>query len=165
MTILYIVRHFDVVLSRCILYLQKNAYLGHLDIKVLELLWTKLIKIFRKNTIYILLTSKINKIQKKKIILQILLISRSPSLVILPYHLKKLATILKALRFKNNTNLKGRFFVHSLVKKHRKIYSHHFNVENKLRNTLLHGMHTIMKDYMQNYNDLFWVTIFYTRIY
>ena len=110
MTILYIVRHFDVVLSRCILYLQKNAYLGHLDIKVLELLWTKLIKIFRKNTIYILLTSKINKIQKKKIILQILLISRSPSLVILPYHLKKLATILKALRFKCNTNLKGRFF-------------------------------------------------------
>ena len=165
MTILYIVRHFDVVLSRCILYLQKNAYLGHLDIKVLELLWTKLIKIFRKNTIYILLTSKINKIQKKKIILQILLISRSPSLVILPYHLKKLATILNALRFKYNTNLKGRFFVHSLVKKHRKIYSHHFNVENKLRNTLLHGMHTIMKDYMQNYNDLFWVTIFYTRIY
>ena len=122
MTILYIVRHFDVVLSRCILYLQKNAYLGHLDIKVLELLWTKLIKIFRKNTIYILLTSKINKIQKKKIILQILLISRSP-LVILPYHLKKLATILKPLRFKYNTNLKGRFFVHSLVKKHRKIFS------------------------------------------
>ena len=88
---------------------KKNAYLGHLDIKVLELLWTKLIKIFRKNTIYILLTSKINKIQKK-IILQILLKSRSHTLVILPYHLKKLATILKALRFKYNTNLKGRFF-------------------------------------------------------
>ena len=45
---------------------KKNAYLGHLDIKVLELLWTKLIKIFRKNTIYILLTNFEDKQDPKK---------------------------------------------------------------------------------------------------